>query len=284
MERAVQPEIPAAPEELKAQVKDHWEAESCGARNGGDTADRREFFARIEETRYQQDYMIKQFADFPSAKGLKILEVGLGTGSDFMNWCRAGAVAFGRDLTQAAVNYVKERLELEGMKADVATGDAEKLEFPDETFDIYYSWGVLHHTADPSKAFREAHRVLKPGGKLKIMLYHYRSVATFLIWLLYGPLKLNWKSSRELVFHNVESVGTRVYTEEEVRAEFGQYFDPKTIKVRTYLGAGDLLNHTPSAKYQSALWKLIIALYPAWFVKLLGHRYGSVMTVEAVKS
>src|SRR5581483_1576550 len=48
----------------------------------------------------------------------------------------------------------------------------EQLDFPDETFDVVYSHGVLHHTPDIQAALREVHRVLKPGGRAIVMLYH----------------------------------------------------------------------------------------------------------------
>lgn len=271
-------------EALKSLVKEHWEAESCGARYGESRDDRREFFAQIEAERYRQDYMIKDFADFAAAKGKRVLEVGLGTGTDFMQWCRAGAEAYGRDLTDAAVAYVNERLALEGHTANVSRGDAEALDLPDDHFDIFYSWGVLHHTADPEKAFAEAHRVLKPGGRLKIMVYHYHSVATLLVWLANGPLRGNFKGPRECFFYSVESVGTKVYSRKEIHASIAKHFPAESIQLRTYLGAGDLLNHKPSAKYQGAFWRFLIAIYPAWLVKtLVGHRFGSVLTVTAVK-
>ncbi len=272
-------------EELKSRVKEHWEAESCGARYGEGQAERREFFAQIEAERYRQDYMIKDFAYFESAKGKKVLEVGLGTGTDFMQWCRAGADVTGRDLTEAAVAYVKERLALEGFQADVRTGDAEALDLPSDTFDIYYSWGVLHHTADPEKAFAEAHRVLKPGGRLKIMVYHYHSIATLLVWLAHGPLRLNFKGPRACFFDHVESPGTKVYTRKEIFAALAKLFPAESIELQTYLAAGDLLNHKLSKRYSSPVWRLLTAIYPSWFVKaFIGHRFGSVLTVTAVKA
>lgn len=271
-------------DELKSRVKAHWEAESCGARYGEGQAERRAFFAQIEAERYRQDYMIPGFADFASAKGKKVLEVGLGTGTDFMQWCRAGAEVTGRDLTDAAVQYVQERLALEGFQADVKRGDAEALDLPSNTFDVYYSWGVLHHTPDPEKAFAEAHRVLKPGGTLKIMVYHYHSIATLLVWLAHGPLRFNFQGPRACFFDHVESPGTKVYTRKEIFASMAKLFPPESITLQTYLAAGDLLNHKLSPRYASPVWRFLVAVYPAWFVKLfLGHRFGSVLTVTAVK-
>ena len=50
------------------------------------------------------------------------------------------------------------------------------MEFEDETFDAVYTFGVLHHIPDVSKAISEIHRVLKPGGKLLFMVYNRSSI------------------------------------------------------------------------------------------------------------
>jgi ubiquinone/menaquinone biosynthesis C-methylase UbiE len=272
-------------EELKQRVKDHWERETCGSRYG-DATDRKSYFDQIDAERYVQEYMLPDFAAFHAAKGQRVLEVGLGTGSDFIRWVRAGADAYGRDLTEASVKLVKERLSLEGLEADVQTGDAEKLDFPDNHFDGYYSWGVLHHTPEPEKAFAEAYRVLKPGGTLKVMLYHWPSVGAALVWLVHGPLKGKFRGPRAVNYDNVESPGTKIYSVREATEMIGRYFDPRKMESRTYLGAGDLLpqNHRFSAKYQGLKWRVAKSLYPRWFVKnVLGDRFGTAMTIRAVK-
>src|SRR5207245_4997879 len=53
--------------------------------------------------------------------------------------------------------------------------DAENLDFNDNSFDLVYSHGVLHHTPDTARAVREIHRVLRPGGRAVVMLYHRNS-------------------------------------------------------------------------------------------------------------
>jgi len=269
--------------EAKAKVREHWENEVCGSRYGFPTGDRTESFAEIDRIRYEQDYMLKPFARFEEARGKRVLEVGLGTGADFANWVRHGAEAHGRDLTESSVKLVRERLALEGLEADVERGDAENLDFPDDHFDIFYSWGVLMCTPDVEAAFTEAHRVLKPGGSFKIMLYRYPSVTGFLIWLLYGPGRLNFKSIRELYPQNVESPGTKVYKVGEARQMIERIFGDRPIEIKTYLGAGDLLTQKLSPRYPGRKWRIVQALYPRWFVKLLGHRLGTVMTIHTVK-
>ncbi len=139
-------------------VKGFWEREACGERYG----------AEQDRLRYTLEPEILRFADFESATGKRVLEIGVGMGADFLRWVRAGAHATGLDLTERAVTLTRQRLEAEGLVADVRVADAEALPFPDGQFDIVYSWGVLHHTPDPGRALAEAARVLAPGGTTEV--------------------------------------------------------------------------------------------------------------------
>ena len=75
------------------------------------------------------------------------------------------------DLTDRAVALAKTHLAHYGLSANVQQANAEALPFDDDAFDVVLSSGVLHHTPDTPRAFREAYRVLKPGGVAKITLY-----------------------------------------------------------------------------------------------------------------
>lgn len=268
----------------KDVVKAHWEEEVCGIRIASGTPGSKEYYASIDSHRYWVHPMLHDFAGFSSSHGRRVLEVGLGTGADFMNWVRAGAIATGRDLTEASVQTVKGRLSLEGLDADVAVGDAEKLEFPDDYFDVYYSWGVLHCTPDTAAAFAEAHRVLRPGGSFKVMIYHYPSVSAFLVWLLYGPLRLNFTGARALYERHVESPGTKLYSVKEARELVGRLFPDRPVEIRTYLGGADLMIHAPSARYEGRMWGAVRKLYPRWLIRrYVGDRFGTMLTIHTVK-
>jgi ubiquinone/menaquinone biosynthesis C-methylase UbiE len=269
----------------KLQVKEHWEREVCGSRYGDvELRDRRRFFEQIERERDVQEPKLREFAKFDASSGKRVLEVGLGMGTDLVRWARAGAVVTGRDLTQASVTAVRERLALEGLQGDIAVGDAENLEFPDDTFDIYYSWGVLHHTPNTERALAEAHRVLRPGGELRVMLYHWPSVGALLVWLAQGPLRGRFIGPRTAYFRYVESPGTQMFSRRAARELAAKYFRPETIRVSTHIAAGDLINHKLSARYRNSVWRVAQLLYPRWFVRhVLGDRFGTNLTLTAVK-
>lgn len=75
--------------------------------------------------------------------------------------------------------------------------DGERLPFRTESFDVVYSNGVLHHTPDTTGAIREVHRVLRPGGVAKVMLYHRNSLNYWIeIVLRRGVLGLEFLRGR----------------------------------------------------------------------------------------
>ena len=192
----------------KDAVRGFWESEACGERYGHEQ----------DRVRYELEPEILRFADFDSARGKRVLEIGVGMGADFLRWARAGAIATGIDLTERAVELTRKRLSEDGLEADVKVADAEHLPFPDGSFDLVYSWGVLHHTPDPNRAIAEAQRVLAPGGHLRLMLYHRRSWVAAAAWARFGLLRGNPLMSIRNAVAEVESPGTQAFTAKELTA------------------------------------------------------------------
>ena len=158
--------------ELKERVRAFWQAHPCGTKFGESEPGTREFFERVEAHRYAKEWHIPEAADFAGARGLRVLEIGCGMGTDGAQFAKAGAHYTGVDLTKAAIELARKRFELFELDGEFRVADAENLDFPDESFDLVYSHGVLHHTPDTARAVREIHRVLKPGGRAVVMLYH----------------------------------------------------------------------------------------------------------------
>lgn len=186
----------------KGKVAAFWDAEACGERYGDDQ----------EQRRYKLEPQIIGFAGFEEAAGLDVLEIGVGMGADFVRWLRAGARAIGVDLTDRAVELTQRRAEAEGHRAQVRVADAELLPFLDASFDLVYSWGVLHHTPDTARAFREAIRVLRPGGRLKVMVYHRHSWVAVGAWARFCLLRGRPRSSLRYAVAQIESPGTQAFT------------------------------------------------------------------------
>jgi ubiquinone/menaquinone biosynthesis C-methylase UbiE len=117
---------------------------------------------------------------------LDVLEVGVGMGADHLEWARHMPRSLsGIDLTERAIAHTATRLALYGLRSDLRVADAEKLPFRDASFDLVYSWGVLHHSPDTPRAVREVLRVLRPGGLARVMIYHAHSMVGYMLWLRY---------------------------------------------------------------------------------------------------
>jgi ubiquinone/menaquinone biosynthesis C-methylase UbiE len=216
----------------KQPIRAFWEATPCGSVHGASREGTAAWYDEIERHRDRVEPFINQIADFRSATGLRVLEVGVGVGTDFVKWARAGAHATGIDLTRSAIEHTQRRLLLEGLTGELLTADAETLPFPDRHFDLVYSWGVLHHTPDTAKAIAEAIRVLKPGGRLILMLYARRSWVGFGLWaryaLLTGDITL---SIADVIAGHLESKGTKAFTFAEVRHMCGRLGE---LRLRRY--------------------------------------------------
>src|SRR5882724_13291184 len=157
---------------LKEEVRDFWNADPCGSRYLGDRAD----FEAHARARYQLEPYIHEFAGFAQSRGQRVLEVGVGMGADYLEWLKAGAQATGVDISPASLAKARRRCERAGFHPDLRLADAEHLPFPANTFDIVYSYGVMHHSPETQQCLSEAYRLLKPGGTARIMLYHHPSL------------------------------------------------------------------------------------------------------------
>jgi SAM-dependent methyltransferase len=121
-------------------------------------------------------------------------------------------------LTDAAIDITRERLACYGLHSTLRRVDAEILPFPDASFDVVYSWGVIHHSERPEAIVAEVHRVLRPGGVFVGMVYARYSPAVYKLWIRRALLRGRpWRSLADVVWHDVESIGTKAYTAAEVR-------------------------------------------------------------------
>jgi SAM-dependent methyltransferase len=258
-------DVPTIEDRAKGSVRAFWEARPCGSSHAQATEGSSEYFEQVERRRYELEPFIDRYARFDEARGKALLEIGVGLGTDFIRFARAGAKVTGVDLTERSVRLVRQRLELEGLNGDVRVADAEALPFPDHTFDRVYSWGVLHHTPDTRQAVEEAIRVLRPGGEACVMLYGRYSWVAFGLWTRHALLKGRPRRSLSDVLHeHMESQGTKAFTVRELRRLFSHLEDVRIDCVCT-----------PYDRRVAGPLAAATGRWLGWFVIIRGRRYAS---------
>jgi SAM-dependent methyltransferase len=255
-------------EQLKSEVKAYWNRQSCETDQARSDKFSHEYFEEVERFRYGSQPFIHSFAQFTRYHGKRVLEVGFGAGTDFIQWLRAGAVASGIDLTEEALGNLSHRVEAYGLPKPerIQVGDAENLPFESGVFDLGYSYGVLHHTPNTEKAISELVRVVRPGGEIKIMLYNRHSLNTLNLWVQFALLKGRpWKSFRWVLWNHQESICTKAYTCAEVRRILSS-MGLTNIQVKPVAMDADFgMKYFGLARVVRPLVKFIIRLTEPWW-------------------
>jgi SAM-dependent methyltransferase len=264
----------------KESVKVFWDEAACGEELLLPSYDLEGYAVQASE-RYRLEPYISSFAEFEKSSGLAVLEVGLGLGADHENFALAGAKLTGIDLTPRAVKITGHRLALRSLETDLLVGDAEDLPYDTGTFDCVYSWGVIHHTPNTHKAAKEILRVLKPGGKFRVMVYHTWSLVGLMLWARYGLLRGRpWVGLEEIYSKWLESPGTKSYS----KAQAASLFDGATeVVCRVELTHGDLLESGAGQRHGGVALDLARRFWPRWLLRRVAKRFGLFLLISGRK-
>lgn len=239
-------------ESVREETRAQWGHDPAGniAVEGGKLGSPESFELVREHREREQPWMEETFR-WERFRGARVLEIGVGLGTDHRSLARGGAILSGIDLTPRCIELTARRFEQEGLQSDLQVMDAENMSFPDDSFDVVYSFGVLHHTSSTERAFKEVRRVLRPGGLFVGGLYSRESFfysQVVLEWALRGQflrtpldarlsdIEYSTSDARPLV---------RLFGREELRTillDIG--FDKVAIR-RRHCGLGFLTPHVP---------------------------------------
>jgi ubiquinone/menaquinone biosynthesis C-methylase UbiE len=218
--------------------------------------DRRHFFDAARYTPPRQ-HPFDELIPFDRLSQWKVLEIGVGNGSHAQLIAPHCQSYIGIDLTEYAVQSTQRRFEVFNIEGSIRQMDAEKMDFPDGSFDFIWTWGVIHHSSNTEQILREMRRVLRPGGRAVIMVYH-RSFFYYYIFngifrgLIRGGL-LKAGSLHKLVQLHTDGAIARFYTVREWRSLIEKYFMLDNLRIK---GQKSELFPLPASHFKDTLMNL----------------------------
>lgn len=161
----------------------YWNNQPCNINHSKKEIGTKEYFDEVEKKKYFVEPHIKEFANFSQWKGKKVLEIGCGIGTDAVNFARNGAIYTGIELSNKSLDITKQRFDVFRLSGTFynMSGEEDMSFLGENSFDLIYSFGVIHHSPNPKKIVVNMHRLLKPFGVLKIMVYADNSWKKFMI-------------------------------------------------------------------------------------------------------
>ena len=165
------------------EVKKYWDDRPCNVKHSQKEIGTTEYFDELERKRYTAEPHIPSFAGFSDTNGKKVLEVGCGMATEGINYARAGSTYTGTDLSAESLDLAKKRFEVYNKEGNFYLGNSEELSsfVPVETYDLIYSFGVIHHSPYPERIISEIKKYMNKDSVLKIMLYAKDSWKNYMI-------------------------------------------------------------------------------------------------------
>jgi len=224
-----------------------WNSNPCGTH---------EKYTETRRHRYLMEPYLPKLLSIIAREGGDVLEVGCGQGVDAIETCREliNGSYIGIDYSQKSVenakNFLSTLAELK-TRPEFRVGNAENLEFQENSFDAIWSMGVIHHTPNINNAISEILRVLRPNKTAKIMIYRKFSLKVGIALLLrkiqsffdfifrtncffYNVLRANHSHSKKFGTMFLECFGVPIlnsYTKNEVQQLFSKF---SVVSIESY--------------------------------------------------
>jgi ubiquinone/menaquinone biosynthesis C-methylase UbiE len=267
---------PELQEDARREAAKQWNTRACGELEG--SKESLEYFARVEADRYTQQPWQKAYFRYPEFAGKKVLEIGIGQGSDLLQFARAGAVCHGVDITDNHIRLTTKNFELNGIPVDIRKSDATRLPFADETFDCVYSFGVIHHIPEADRVLAEVRRVLKPGGTLMIALYYKWSAFHLFSKIFAHGIMRGWLITKG--YNGVLATIEEGADGRKIKPYVRLYSKRDMAQLVSSFTVSDLSVHQLHANHFSKFFRWMV---PAFLVRKLDHHLGWYVACKAQK-
>ena len=149
-----------------------WTAKPVGGQRSKASPGTENYFQDVEAYRYGYETpWIPRIFGFDKLRGKNVLELGVGLGIDGSNIASHGARYTGVDITQRHLDLAEQNFRRKGLSGRFIHGDLTAIDLPEKSFDVVYSFGVLHHIEAEEDVVKAVHRLLKNDGFFMFAVY-----------------------------------------------------------------------------------------------------------------
>lgn len=260
-------------EETRARraASEQWQRNPAGTTDVDALSGTPAFFHQMRASRYRQQPWLPRAIERANLTG-RVLEIGCGAGQDNQQLGRTASVTVGIDLAHEGARLTDALRRLDGRSGGAMVADGERMPFPDGSFDGVYSFGVIHHTDHPERLIAEIHRVLRPGGRFLVGVYHrwsWFAAMKVYTWLRSGR-KQSWADHLAGLEKGAEELDerpvVRLYSRRQARDLFVDF------KVTSVMAQHYGVDNEPLFGKVPESWRWWMARLGGWYVLVSGRR------------
>jgi len=184
----------------------HWNNYPCGTyQDSSYILSYHDLLALFAQKLQQQSWQTR-YIPYSEYSHKPVLEIGTGVGFELLRFASGGAICHGLDVTDRHIDNTYSTFARYNFPCDVRKEDisVHRSTFKDESFDLIYSFGVIHHIESRTSLYSEIARMLKPEGRVIFVTYNLYSLATLSLYI-HSLINLNlFRFGRSKVHSTIE--------------------------------------------------------------------------------
>lgn len=241
---------------IQDRIRSFWDSQPCGTTHVNLPPHSRDYF--VEFDKFYESYYpyLLPYLSLEAMQDRSVLEIGLGSGFTLHRIAQVAESCLGLDVSHETLRLNQARAGHFDLRFKLLQASAAQIPLADNSFDFVVSIGCLHHIPDIERAAKEIHRVLKPGGIFKGMVYNRNSYRYRVYIPIIRRFSPRWRGSSKQdcvnkIYDGSENPYGMVYSKREIAAIFNKF---KILDFRTQNFVGQELLPRYGDRIPRNLW------------------------------
>jgi SAM-dependent methyltransferase len=190
-----------------------------------------QWYLDLENQRHRrQGHWIPSLLEFGKHAGERLLGLGCGLGSDLVQYARHGAEVVSACSSAEQLALVRRNFELRGLRAAFVHATPNSLPLESASIDVACLTGLMHETTDPVALLDEIYRVLKPGGKVLVVVPSRYDIDFWCRWFHLNHRSFGRPEAQQLLAGGLFSPSARRFHGRELKQLLHRFHEPRICK------------------------------------------------------